>query len=53
MLFTISFFYHLQAEDRDFDRVKLELAEAAVLAQQLDPQFSMGTKAFRVYEHEV
>jgi hypothetical protein len=52
MLFTIGFFYHLRAEDRDFDRAKLGVAEA-VLAQQFDPRFSMGTKAFRVYEREV
>lgn len=53
MLFAVGFFYHLRAEERDFDRAKLGVAEAAVLAQQLDPRFSRGTKAFRVYEREV
>ncbi len=51
LLFVIGFFYHLCAEDRQFDGAKLEVAEAATLAQILDPRFAMGTRSFRIYSH--
>jgi hypothetical protein len=53
MLFAISFFYHLLAEDRDFDRAKLEVADVFKLAQQSDPRFSMGTLRFRYYHSQI
>jgi hypothetical protein len=49
LLFTIGFFYHLLADERDYTPRTVTDAEAAERASQMDQDFAPGTLAYRYW----
>ena len=52
VLFTAGFFYFLQAESRDEERIVYSEAEAVQKASVIDPDYTYGTRPFRCFTRD-
>jgi hypothetical protein len=51
-LFTIGFFYHVLADERDYAPRTFNDREAADRAAAMDPDFELGTRAYRYWSRQ-